>query len=412
MRLLYTTGVRLFSLAVFFAALFNEKAKLLLLGRREIWAKLKKLKNESSVIWIHCASLGEFEQGRPVIEALKQQSPGKKILLTFFSPSGYEVRKNYDLADVVCYLPSDTRRNARRLLKIVTPEAALFVKYEFWPNLFSVLSAHRIPIYSISSIFREKQLFFKWYGSWFKKALKAVSKFYVQDEISGELLRSIGYDNYVVAGDTRFDRVTAIVEKASEVPVARRFAQDAGMIVVAGSTWPADEDILIRYINQAPSGVKMIIAPHEVHESHVREIENKLNVPFFRFSQVEDSAQSEGRVLIVDTIGLLSAIYRYGHMAWIGGGFGKGIHNTLEAATYGIPVLFGPRYQKFKEARDLIEWGGGFSMDNYDDFFSLAEGFRENDQQRMESGSAAASYVKSMCGATRIIMDEVFSTRR
>lgn len=409
MRFLYSTGVRLFSFAVALAAFFSEKAKLLFQGRKEIWQKLEVLKNESSVVWVHCASLGEFEQGRPVIEALKQQFPQKKILLTFFSPSGYEVRKNYDLADVVCYLPSDTRQNARRLLNVVTPEVAVFVKYEFWPNLFMELSARKIPVYSISSIFREKQLFFRWYGGWFMKALGAVKKFYVQDETSGKLLKRIGFDNYVVAGDTRFDRVTAIVKAATDVPVARKFAENAELVVVAGSTWPADEDILVRFINQASRNVKMIIAPHEVHESHIREIEQKLDVPSFRFTQSENADVSSSRVMIVDTIGLLSAVYRYGQIAWIGGGFGKGIHNTLEAATYGIPVFFGPRYHKFKEARDLIEWGGGFSVDNYDDFFSLMERFMDDEEHRKESGTASGSYVQSMCGATRMIMEEVFN---
>jgi 3-deoxy-D-manno-octulosonic-acid transferase len=412
MRLLYIIGIRFFSMAVALASVFNEKAKLLFHGRKEIWQKLEALKNESSVVWIHCASLGEFEQGRPVIEALRQQCPEKKILLTFFSPSGYEVRKNYDLADVVCYLPSDTRQNARRLLNVVAPEVAIFVKYEFWPNLFMELTARQVPLYSISSIFREKQLFFKWYGGWFKKALRAVRKFFVQDETSGKLLKSIGFDKFVLAGDTRFDRVTAIVEAATDVPVARKFSDNAEMVIVAGSTWPADEDVLVRYINQAPKGVKMIMAPHEVHEAHVREIENKLMVPSFRFTQSEGVDVNYARVMIVDTIGLLSAIYRYGHVAWIGGGFGKGIHNTLEAATYGIPVFFGPRYHKFKEARDLLAWGGGFSFDNYNDFFSVIEKFREDKVQRKKSGAAATAYVQSMCGATHMIMEEVFDESR
>lgn len=408
MRILYTFGIRFFSFAVAFASFFNEKAKLLHGGRREVWQKLSALKNESSVVWIHCASLGEFEQGRPVIEALKEQVPGKKILLTFFSPSGYEVRKNYNLADVVCYLPADTSRNARKFLSIVKPEEAFFVKYEFWPNFFNELSRRQIPLYSVSAIFREKQMFFKWYGRWFKKALDAVTRFYVQDETSGNLLHRIGLDNYDVAGDTRFDRVTAIVEAATEVPVAARFSESIGFVIVAGSTWPPDEDILVRYINQAPEGVRMIVAPHEVHEGHIRDIEQKLKVPFFRFTQRENADVAASRVMIVDTIGLLSAIYRYGQVAWIGGGFGKGIHNTLEAATYGMPVLFGPAFHKFKEARDLIDWGGGFSMDNYDDFFSLIEKFRNDETQRSESGKAAGSYVKSMCGATRMIMEQVF----
>lgn len=411
MHFLYTIGVRLFSFAVALAAPFNEKAKLLHKGRKEIWQKLSALQDESSAVWIHCASLGEFEQGRPVIEAIRKNVPGKKILLTFFSPSGYEVRKNYDLADVVCYLPEDTPRNARRLLNVVQPESAFFVKYEFWPNLFKELALRDIPLYSISSIFRENQVFFKWYGKWFQKSLKAVTHFYVQDETSGKLLQSIGMKNYEVAGDTRFDRVKAIVDAATEVQIAERFASNADFVIVAGSTWPPDEDLLTRYVNDAPEGVKMIIAPHEVHEGHVQEIEQKLNVPYFRFTRSGDADPEGSRVLIVDTIGLLSAIYRYGHVAWIGGGFGKGIHNTLEAATYGIPVAFGPAYHKFKEARDLIELGGGFSVNDYDGFFPLLENFRINDARRQESGNAAGSYVKSMCGATGMIMDQVFGVK-
>ncbi|PRY94386.1 3-deoxy-D-manno-octulosonic acid transferase [Marinilabilia salmonicolor] len=411
MQFLYTIGVRLFSFAVALAAPFNEKAKLLYKGRKEIWQKLSALKGESSVVWIHCASLGEFEQGRPVIEAIRKNVPGKKILLTFFSPSGYEVRKNYDLADVVCYLPADTPRNARRLLKVVQPESAFFVKYEFWPNLFKELALRDIPLYSISSIFRENQVFFKWYGKWFQKSLKAVTHFYVQDETSGKLLQSIGIKNYEVAGDTRFDRVKAIVDAATEVQMAAQFAAGADFVLVAGSTWPPDEDLLCRYINEAPDGVKLIMAPHEVHEGHVQEIEQKLKVPYFRFTRNGDAEPGGSRVLIVDTIGLLSAIYRYGQVAWIGGGFGKGIHNTLEAATYGIPVAFGPEYHKFKEARDLIEVGGGFSVNDYEGFFSMLENFRTNDARRQESGKAAGSYVKSMCGATGMIMEQVFGVK-
>ncbi len=408
MRLLYTFGIQFFSFLVAVAARFNEKARLLHRGRKEVWEKLAQLKNETSVVWVHSASLGEFEQGRPIIEALRKKAPHKKILLTFFSPSGYEVRKNYDLVDVVCYLPADTPRNARRFLESIRPEAALFVKYEFWPNFFKEMNVRQVPLFSISSIFRENQLFFKWYGGWFRKALGAVDRFYVQDSVSGDLLKRIGVENFVVAGDTRFDRVTAIVEAATEVPAAARFAEGADLVVVAGSSWAPDEDILVRYVNQAPQGVKMIIAPHEVHAAHIDEIIQKLKVPAFRFTQSEKADVEGSRVMIVDTIGLLSAIYRYGQVAWIGGGFGKGIHNTLEAATYGIPVLFGPRFHKFKEARDLIDWGGGFSMDNYEDFFTLLEKFRASEQVRTEAGNAAGAYVKSMCGATQRIMEEVF----
>jgi 3-deoxy-D-manno-octulosonic-acid transferase len=408
MSWLYVLGIKSFSFALWLVSPFNEKARLLRRGRKAIRENLARLGGES-VVWIHCASLGEFEQGRPIIEAVKARYPEKKILLTFFSPSGYEVRKKYDLADVVCYMPSDTPRNARWFVDLANPEMAIFIKYEFWPGFFNELSRQDIPIYSASAIFRQDQLFFKWYGVWFRKTLALVRKFYVQDNESGRLLDSIGIDAYEVVGDTRFDRVTAIVESATEVPVAADFVKNADLVVVAGSTWPADEDILIRYLNQSPTGVKMIIAPHEVHEAHIQQIESKLSVSSFRYTQAAETDDPASlRVMIVDTIGLLSAIYRYGQVAYIGGGFGKGIHNTLEAATYGIPVLFGPRYHKFKEAKDLIACQGGFSVKSYDDFYPLMEELRTNINQRNKYGEAAGEYVSSMCGATEVIMKEVF----
>ncbi|PWD97979.1 3-deoxy-D-manno-octulosonic acid transferase [Marinilabilia rubra] len=408
MSWLYTFGIHLFSFVLWLVSPFNEKARLLREGRKSVLEKLKEL-NGDSVVWVHCASLGEFEQGRPVIEALKSKHPGKKILLTFFSPSGYEVRKNYDQADVVCYLPADTPRNARWFVKLANPEVAIFIKYEFWPNFFRSLRQSSVPVYSASSIFRKDQIFFKWYGSWFRKTLSMVRKFYVQDKESGELLDSIGINAYKVVGDTRFDRVTSIVNSARDVLLAELFAAGSEFVIVAGSTWPADEDILIQYINQTPEHVKLIIAPHEVHESHVQQIVSKLSVSFFRYTEGEKADSSSAKVMIVDTIGLLSAIYRYGHVAYIGGGFGKGIHNTLEAATYGIPVLFGPRYHKFKEAKDLVARNGGFSIEGYKQFYPLVEKIRNDFQKRKEYGEAAGEYVSSMCGATAVIMKEVFS---
>jgi 3-deoxy-D-manno-octulosonic-acid transferase len=356
--------------------------------------------------------LGEFEQGRPIIEAIRSNHPEFKILLTFFSPSGYEVRKNYNMAHWVTYLPADTPQNAKKFIETVKPTFALFVKYEFWPCFFETLHKKNIPIISVSSIFRENQIFFRWYGTWFRKTLKKVQKFYVQDKTSAQLLKKAGILNCDVVGDTRFDRVTDIVKNARQVPIAESFAKDASLVVVAGSTWPPDEDLLINYINNTPDDVKIIIAPHEVHESHISQIEQKLKVPYLKFSKINSSLPLEFakvKVLIVDTIGLLSAIYRYGHVAYIGGGFGKGIHNTLEAATYGIPVIFGPKYQKFKEARDLIKCKGGFSINNYSELFSLIEDFRNKPTRLKASGQSAASYVSSMCGATDIIMKEIFS---
>ncbi|MFW6371683.1 MAG: 3-deoxy-D-manno-octulosonic acid transferase [Bacteroidota bacterium] len=408
MRWIYTIGIYLYSFVIALVSLFNEKAGLLRKGRRQSWRWLKENSRDSGVVWIHCASLGEFEQGRPLIEHIKEQHPEKKILLTFYSPSGYEIRKNYELADQVLYLPADTPRNARRFVEMINPDVAIFVKYEFWPHFFSALKKSQVPLYSVSAIFRKNQLFFKWYGTWFSKNLRGVTKFYVQDQTSGQLLESLGFKNYVVVGDTRFDRVKEIVNKAVNVPVAKEFSESASFVLVAGSTWPPDEDILIRYINQAPADVKMIMAPHEVHEPHIQQMESRLDVPSFRYSQADRVDLSLYRVMIVDTIGLLSAIYRYGHMAYIGGGFGKGIHNTLEAATYRIPVIFGPRYQKFKEACDLIEVGGGFSVGSFDDCYNLIEEFRKNTDTLKIAGNNAGSYVDSMCGATSTIIKEIF----
>jgi 3-deoxy-D-manno-octulosonic-acid transferase len=312
------------------------------------------------------------------------------------------------MADQVVYLPADTPKNARRFVELANPESALFIKYEFWPCFFEALQQRNIPIYSISSIFRKKQIFFKWYGRWFRKTMRAVRKFYVQDNESGRLLKEAGINNFLVAGDTRFDRVTAIVKAATDVPIAASFSKNASFILVGGSTWPPDEDLLIRYINNTPGKVKLIIAPHEIHQGHIEQIEQKLKVPYIKYTATGHEINDGAKVLIVDTIGLLSAIYRYGQAAYIGGGFGKGIHNTLEAATYGMPVIFGPHYQKFKEARDLIKRGGGFSIRNYDTFCTLMEKLRNSPEYLKQTSNAAAAYVNSMCGATEIIMREVF----
>lgn len=409
MQLLYNFGIAFFSLLLRIAAPFNVKAKQLLIGRRDTWQKLKLFQASGKVIWVHCASLGEFEQGRPLIEAIKAQFPAYKIVLTFFSPSGYEIRKNYNMADLVVYLPADTPSNAKRFIKAINPTMAFFVKYEFWYHYYKCLKKSEIPVYSISTIFRPNQVFFKWYGGWYRSILKAVSRFYVQDRKSGQLLEQIGLKNYVVAGDTRFDRVTAIAKSAAEVPEVRDFAA-YGKVLVAGSSWPADEAILAEYINNAGDDVKLIIAPHEVHESHISQLEQRFKVPVGRFSKKDSNSLNECRVLIIDTIGLLSAIYRYGSVAYIGGGFGKGIHNTLEAATYGVPVIFGPNHKKFKEALDLIEVGGGFAIESQHDFNQVMESLwnSQSDKELKLAGDASRKYVLSMCGATPLIMKELF----
>ena len=409
MRLLYNLGIGLFELGVRLAAPFNRRASLIIKGRSKVWERLGSCDLEGKVVWVHCASLGEFEQGRPLIEAIKEKHPDYKIVLSFFSPSGYEVRKNYDKADVVVYLPSDTFKNAQRFVKAINPCHVYFIKYEYWFHYFKELNRARIPIYSVSSIFRKDQVFFKWYGYWFRKILGYVTRFYVQDEQSANLLMNIGLNNFIIAGDTRFDRVRTIAEKSAELRFVDDFVIDS-RVIVAGSSWPQDEIILADFINRTSKDVKCIIAPHEVHEAHILAIIERFNCRVCRYSNITEAIPKETRVLIIDTIGLLSSIYRYGSVAYIGGGFGKGIHNTLEAATYGMPVIFGPHYKKFKEARDLIDRGAGFSITGKDEFNVLMERLWSpvSDSELQSSGDAALEYVQSMCGATSIILKETF----
>ncbi len=409
MTLLYNIGIVLFGIGVKLVSPVNLKASQLLKGRKETWGKLKNFTKSGKIVWIHCASLGEFEQGRTLIEKLREEKPEYKIVLSFFSPSGYEVRKNYQLADIVVYLPSDTSGNAKKFIDAINPSIVFFVKYEFWYHYFRVLKRKNIPFYSISAIFRDEQIFFKSYGSWWLKMLKMVTAFYVQDEKSGELLSKSGIKNYIVAGDTRFDRVKAIAETASDNEVANGFA-DTGYVIVAGSTWPPDEDILAEFINKSHENVKMIIAPHEVNELHINQLIKKFKVPVVRFSEVPGKNLASFRVLIIDSIGLLSVLYRYGSIAYIGGGFGKGIHNTLEAATYGLPVIFGPNHKKFKEAVDLIKMGGGFCIETIEGFNQLIYSFwySGSSESLEKAGEASGRYVKSMCGATPLIMKHLF----
>lgn len=408
MKWIYNIGIAFYSLAIRIAAPFNKRASLLVKGRFLVWEQLKNANLEDPVVWVHCASLGEFEQGRPLIEAVRLAHPRYKIVLTFFSPSGYEVRKNYSEADLVIYLPADTKRNAQRFIKWVRPQKVFFIKYEYWYHYFQELSKAKIPLYMVSSIFRPSQIFFQWYGRWFRKTLNFVTKFFVQDEVSANLLSSIGLTNYEVAGDTRFDRVAAIAESAASIPLVEDFAQGKN-VIVAGSTWAPDESILATFINHHSNEFKLIIAPHEVHDSRVVELSKKLKVPFIRFSQIVDKVPENTSVLIVDTIGVLSAIYRYGLVAYIGGGFGVGIHNTLEAATFGMPVIFGPKYKKFREAVDLIEKGGGFSIKNQEEFQQIIDQLMNPDSSNnfLTSGRSSKKYVESMCGATALILDEL-----
>ncbi len=410
--LIYLLGIWVYSFGVRIAAVFNEKAKQLSNGRAETWRKLQNYDNSTKCVWIHAASLGEFEQGRPIIEALREKYPNRKIVLTFYSPSGYEVRKNYAMADLVCYLPADGPLNARRFIEAINPELAIFVKYEFWHFFLMTLHKCNIPTYGISVIFRKQQAFFKWYGGWFRDMLRVFKHIYIQDKTSAELLDTIGLNNYTVAGDTRFDRVRKIAEASADVDIARRFVNGAKMVMVAGSSWEPDEDVYLPYFlnpnNKKQNDLKLIIATHEVDKARVEKLRERIGeVAFFYTNPPVDPENYS--VMIVDTIGLLSSIYKYGQVAYIGGGFGKGIHNTLEAATYGIPVIFGPNHKKFKEAVDLIACGAGRCVETTTDFEAIINEFRTNDSKLEQSGIAADTYVKSMCGATDMIMRDLFA---
>ncbi len=407
MTLLYNIGIGVYSLLINLVAPFNSKARLLNQGRKKTNEFLKANQLDGKIIWFHAASLGEFEQGRPVIEAIKSKHPEYKMVLTFFSPSGYEVRKNFALADYILYLPADTKRNAKRFIRAINPEKVFFIKYEFWFHYLTELSKRTIPVYGISMIFRKEQEFFKSYGGWFRKMLKAFNKFYVQDDVSGDLLKGIGHENYSVAGDTRFDRVRDIALESKDFDLVKDFVGDSKQVIVAGSTWATDEEVLIKYIQEVNQDVKVIMAPHEIHEEHIQQIESKLRVPYLRYTKPSGDVL-QARVLIVDTIGMLSSIYKYGQVAYIGGGFGVGIHNTLEAATYGMPVVFGPKYKKFKEARDLISLKAGYSIKSESEFTKKVESFWDDEQLLKTASQNSKDYVDKMCGATQLILEEIF----
>lgn len=402
--ILYMVALWLYSGALVIASPFNKKARLLLCGRRETWRKLRRYINDEKCVWIHAASLGEFEQGRPIIEALKAKYPDKKIVLTFYSPSGYEVRKNYQLCDLICYLPADGLIGSRKFIEAVNPEAAIFIKYEFWHFYLKELKRHGVPTYGVSMIFRPQQIFFKNHGQWFRNMLKCFTHIYVQDEASKKLLDDIDVQNSTIAGDTRFDRVAAIAASANDIELAAAFVKNyKGTVIVAGSTWEPDEELLLKYINDQDNDIKLIIAPHEIDESRVKGLCSKLKVDYFKYTNPPRDPENY-KVMVVNTMGMLSAIYRYGQIAYIGGGFGVGIHNTLEAATYGMPVVFGPKYKKFKEACDLIQCGAGYTINNEKELRDVLDTLRTDIQRMAKAQEAASRYVKSMCGATDLIM--------
>ena len=413
---MYSIGIYLYALIVRLVAAFgHRKARAMVRGQHDTWRILReKINPNERYIWFHAASLGEFEQGLPLIERLRREQPARKILLTFFSPSGYEVRKDYKGADVVCYLPFDSPTAARRFIKLARPEMAFFIKYEFWRNYIDVLFKKSIPIYSVSSIFRPGQIFFRWYGRKYARCLRRITHFFVQNERSVELLRSIGVtDNVTIVGDTRFDRVIDIRNIAKSLPIVEQFAQAQDgapqpFVLVAGSSWQPDEDILLDYVNRHPE-IRLVIAPHVVNDTHIQEIEQKLTTPALRYSKATLENVQNYRVLIIDGYGLLSSIYRYATVAYVGGGFGVGIHNVPEAAVYGIPVIIGPNHQRFAEAVALMENGGCKSIENTEDFTAIMDDFLANPSHIAAAGSAAGRYINQNAGATPVIYQHVFA---
>ncbi len=405
MTLLYNIGIRIYYSLVLIASVFNPKAKLWIQGRKDIFQNLEKLIDKKDrYAWFHASSLGEFEQGRPIMEALRKDFPEVKIILTFFSPSGYEVRKNYQGADVICYLPLDTKKNARRFINCVNPKWIFFIKYEYWYHYLKTVKQSKGQLFLISGIFRPNQLFFKWYGGWYRQMLTWFDMLFVQNSLSADLLESIKIKNHVVAGDSRFDRVVQIAAQGKDIEPAKIFAQEK-KVIVAGSTWPADEDILFHFIQQSPDNIKLILAPHEIKKEHIDDILSKIKVPYVLFSSCNDRDLKNARILIIDNIGMLSSIYKYGQIAYIGGGFGVGIHNTIEAAVYGIPVIFGPNYQKFQEAKDLISCSGGFSFREPGEFLNLMNAYLMDEGKLSVAGKAAGDYVSGKVGTTDIVIN-------
>lgn len=402
------------------ASLFNEKVCKMWRGEREAFKILKqKVDPNAKYIWFHAASLGEFEQGRPLMERIRKDYPQYKILLTFYSPSGYEVRKNYEGADIICYMPVDTRLNAIRFLRLVRPVMAFFIKYEFWSNFLHILKHRNIPTYSVSSIFREDQVFFKWYGRNYAGVLKCFTRFFVQNEESKRLLEGIGITAVDVVGDTRFDRVLQIKEAAKQLPICEAFrtgvalSQSANVphhdfkVFVAGSSWPPDENIFIPFFNEHKDW-RLLIAPHVIAEEHLKLILSLIKgKKVVRYTQTTPEEAADADVLIIDCFGLLSSMYNYGDVAYIGGGFGVGIHNTLEAAVWNMPVIFGPNNKKFQEAQGLLKSGGGFEINTYEDFSGLMSSLMNDETFLKQAGDKAGAFVAHLAGATDKVLASV-----
>jgi len=406
MKVLYNIGIFIFTALANLISPFNPKALLWVNGQKKWEEKIKeKIKPDDQTVWFHCASLGEFEQGRTVMEAIKKERPELKIVLTFFSPSGYEIRKNYSGADCIIYLPADTPGNAERFINLVSPKYVIFVKYEFWNNYISRLYKKHIPLYLVSAIFRPGQHFFKWYGSFFRAMLRKFERIFVQDQRSIDLLAGIGLENIVLAGDTRFDRVVQITGTARDIPQLEKFRGEEKLFL-AGSSWKQDEEIMAQYINKFPGKMKWVFAPHEIDIPNIERIEKLFTVSHVRFSEFNE-ASSDARIMIIDNIGMLSSAYKYAYIAAIGGGFGKGIHNILEPACWGIPVMFGPEHKNFREAIDLINENGAMTFDSFREFSIILDKWLTDELFYLKSAKTAVDYISKNTGATGKILQEI-----
>lgn len=407
MRFLYTVFIHLYNFGIAVAALFNEKAKLLHQGRKQSFRILQEQCADKKIVWLHAASLGEYEQGKPLIQKLRALHPELTFLVTFFSPSGYEVKKNDKDIDIVCYLPSDTPRNVRKFLKIVRPKAAFFVKYEYWYNYIHQISNLKIPLYYLSAIFRPSQYFFKSYGQWFARQLQRCTHFFVQNETSAKLLQSIGIEQVTIAGDTRFDRVFAIAQQNITLDFMDEFKGDSKLLIV-GSSWQPDEQVVARIFSDFKADYKLVFAPHLIDKEHVNGIKSLFsNEKVICYTEKEGANLADFNVLIIDTIGLLSKIYRYADVAMVGGAFVTGLHNTLEAAVFGIPVFFGPHYSKFNEAIELVNRKGGFSIQNADEMRLIMKRFENAPEYYRETCRICADFVKENLGACDKIVEKV-----
>ncbi|AOW09224.1 3-deoxy-D-manno-octulosonic acid transferase [Flavobacterium gilvum] len=408
MHFLYNLAIQFASFFLKIIALFNPKIKLFVDGRKDVFTILEqKIAANDKTIWFHAASLGEYEQGLPVIEKIKKKYPAHKIIVSFFSPSGYEVRKNNTVADVTIYLPLDTPKNAKRFLKLAHPEMVFFIKYEFWINYLNQLQKQNIPTYLISGIFRKKQLFFKWYGGFYRKALKSFTYFFVQNENSRKLISQLGETNVIVSGDTRFDRVVTILEKDNTLDFVSQFKNNKTTIVI-GSSWPKDETILAEYINSCKDDIKFIIAPHNIKPDQIKQLQASILKKTVLFSEKENKDLSQFDVFIIDTIGILTKIYSYADIAYVGGGFGNpGVHNLLEPATFGIPIVIGPNYSHFEEAISLVKIEGCISITNFKELETAFSTLVQNPILKSKKGEICYNFIQQNKGATNRILEKI-----